>query len=76
MWVQENAHKKGDANMSAASFFQFVNDHLLPSTTLPPNYPCTMTVLSETRWLPRPGFPPMSHKKGNICVLIYIKQGD
>ena len=33
MWVQENAHKKGDANMTAASFCQFVNDHILPSHT-------------------------------------------
>ena len=39
MWVQENAHKKGDTNMTAASLSQFVNDHLLPSSTLPPNYP-------------------------------------
>ena len=67
MWVQESAHKKGDASM-AASFFQFVNDHLLPSSTQPPNYPSTITVLSATRWLHPLGIRPMSHKKGNTAM--------
>ena len=55
MWVQEKAYQKGDANMTAASLFQFVYDHLLPTSTLPPNYPSIITVQSRTCWLHRLG---------------------
>lgn len=64
MWVRENAYKKGAANMTAASFCAWVNDELLPSTTLPPSYPRFIGLRTATRWLHRLGFRPMSHKKG------------
>jgi hypothetical protein len=64
MWVRENTHKKGGANMTAATFCQLVNNELLPSVTLPANFPGTISLRTATRWLHRLGFRPVSHKKG------------
>lgn len=63
MHVRENAHKKGSPNMTAASFCAWVNNDLLPSTTLPPNYPRLISVRTATRWLHRLSYRPTSHKK-------------
>ena len=59
MWVRENAHKKGEANMTAATFCQWVNTELLPSITLQANYPCSISLRTATQWLHL-----ISHKKG------------
>ena len=64
MWVRQNAHKKGAANMTAASFCEWVNNDLLPSSTLPPYFPHAISVRTATRWLHRLGFRPRSHRKG------------
>ena len=64
MWVRQNAHKKGAANMTASSFCEWVNNDLLPSSTLPPYFPRAISVRTATRWLHRLGYRPMSHKKG------------
>lgn len=61
MYVRENAHKKGSPNMTAASFCAWVNNDLLPSTTLPPNYPRLISVRTATRWLHKTGYRPTSH---------------
>ena len=50
--------------MTAASFCQWVNTELLPSTTLPANYPRSISLRTATRWLHRLGFRPLGHKKG------------
>ena len=59
-----NAYRKGEANMTATSFCQWVNNDLLPSYHLPPNLPRTISVRTATRWLHKLGFRPQSHKKG------------
>ena len=64
MWVRQNAHKKGAANMTASSFCEWVNNDLLPSSTLPPYFPRAISVRTATRWLHRLGFRLTSHKKG------------
>ena len=64
MWVRENSYQKGEANMTARSFCQWVNDHLLPTQDLPPELPRSISVRTATRWLRRLGFRPKSHKKG------------
>ena len=64
MWVRENSYKKGEPNMTAQSFCQWVNDHLLPSQNLPPELPRSISLRTATRWLRRLGFRPQSHKKG------------
>ena len=55
---------QGEANMTAKSFCQWVNDQLLPSRDLPPNLPRAISVCTATRWLHQLGYRPQSHKKG------------
>ena len=63
-WVRENAFKKGEPNMTARSFCFWVNDELLPSCVLPPQYPRQITVPIARRWLHHLGFTPRNHRKG------------
>jgi hypothetical protein len=55
------AVRKGEA--TAGSFHSSVNNELLPSSNLPPNFPCSNGVKTATRWLHRLGYHPTSHKK-------------
>lgn len=63
-WVRENAFKKGEPNMTAAAFCQHANNHLLPSSHLPPFFPRSISLKTSIRWLHHLGFKPRSHKKG------------
>ena len=63
-WVRENGFKKGEPNMTAASFCEYVNSTLLPSSHLPPFFPRTVSLRTAIRWLHHLGFKPRSHKKG------------
>ena len=63
-WVRENAFKKGEPNMNAAGFCEFVNNKLLPSSYLPPYFPRLISLRTAIRWLRHLGFKPRSHKKG------------
>ena len=65
MWAREHAYKKGEANMTAERFCQWVNNDLLPSHILPSNLPRTISVRTANRWLHQLGFTPKSHKKGS-----------
>jgi hypothetical protein len=65
MWARENAYKKGEANMTAGKFCQWVNNELLPSHVLSSNLPRTISVRTANRWLHQLGFTPQSHKKGS-----------
>ncbi len=49
---------------AAADFCEFVNSTLLPSHSLPPYFPCSISIHTAIRWLHHLGFRPMSHKKG------------
>ena len=60
-WVRENAFKKGEPNMTAASFCEYINSILLPSHHLPPNFPRTISFRTAVHRL---RFKPISHKKG------------
>ena len=64
MWIREHAVRKGEANMTAGSFCAWVNNELLPSRNLPPNFPRSIGLRTATRWLHRLGYRPQSHKKG------------
>ena len=64
MFVRENGCKKGEANLNAKLFCQWVNNDLLPSSDLPPNLPRMISVRTATRWLHRLGFRKLGHKKG------------
>ena len=63
-WVRENAFTKGKPNMTAQSFCQWVNEDLLPSSHLPPQFPWRISVRTAIRWLHHLGFKPVSHRKG------------
>ena len=63
-WVREHAFKKGEPNMTAAAFCEYANNHLLPSSHLPPFFPRSVSLKTATRWLHHLGFKPRSHKKG------------
>ena len=64
MWLRENSYGKGEGNATAQSFCEWVNNHLLPSHSLPPELPRFISVHTAVRWLSRLGFRPTSHKKG------------
>ena len=65
MWARENAYKKGEANMTAGKYCQWVNNELLPSHVLPANVPRSISVCTANCWLHQLGFSPQSHKKGS-----------
>ena len=63
-WVREHAFVKGEPNMTAQSFCDWVNNTLLPSSHLQPNFPRCISLRTAVRWLHHLGFKPVSHKKG------------
>lgn len=64
MGEKNNAFQKGAPNMTAYSFCEWVNNDLLPSSHLPPQYPHMISVSTAIRQLKHLGFKPQSHKKG------------
>ena len=50
--------------MNAAAFCEYVNNHLLLSSHLPPFSPRSVSLRTAIRWLHHLGFKPRSHKKG------------
>ena len=63
-WVREHALINGEPNMTARSFCDWVNNHLLPSSHLPPHFPRSVSLQTAVCWLHHLGFKPVSHKKG------------
>ena len=64
MFIREHGYRKGEANLNAKLFCQWVNNELLPSSNLAPNMPRSISVRTATRWLHRLGFRKIGHKKG------------
>ena len=63
-WVRVNTFKKGEPNMTALNFCEYINSTLLPSQHLPPHFPRSISLRMAVHWLHRLGFKPVSHKKG------------
>ena len=63
-WVREHAFVKGEPNMTAQSFCEWVNNDLIPSSHLPPHFPPSTSLRTAVRWLHHLGFKQVSHKKG------------
>ena len=63
-WVRSNSSCKGQTNMTAAKFCDWVNIELLPNATILPG--CLHQIKNRTaiKWLHDLGFRPQSHKKG------------
>ena len=65
-YVRENAFRKGSPNMTACSFVSWVNDNLLPITTLESGAPHKISVEVGRQWLHSMGFQVERITKG-IC---------
>lgn len=63
-WVRCNASVKGEPNMTAAKFRDWVNSSLLPNADLPPGLPRQIQERTAVKWLHELGFRPQAHKKG------------
>ena len=63
-WVRAHAFVKGEPNMTAQSFCDWINSDLLVSSHLPPFFPREISLRTAIRWLHHLGFKPVSHKKG------------
>ena len=50
-WVREHAFVKGEPNMTAQSFCEWVNNDLLPSSHLPPHFQRSISLQTAVRWL-------------------------
>ena len=66
-YVRKEGWKKGQPNMRAADFAQWINDELLPGATLPPQFPRRISVETARVWLHQLGFTYMDKKKGTYC---------
>ena len=62
--MRANAFVKGQPNMTAQSFCDWVNSELLISSHLPPFPPREISMRTAVRWLHHLGFKLVSHKKG------------
>ena len=63
-WVRAHAFMKGEPNMTAQSFCDWINSDLLVASHLPPFFPREISLRTSIRWLHHLGFKPVSHKKG------------
>lgn len=63
-WVRSNSSCKGQPNMTAAKFCDWVNEELLPNATIIPGCPHQIKNRTAVKWLHDLGFRPQSHKKG------------
>ena len=64
LYVRENAFKKGAPNLTARSFCSWVNDELLPNSTLEAGAPRRISVEVARRWLHEMGFKVRRITKG------------
>ena len=65
--VRAHTFLKGEPNMRAHSFCDWINNDLLVSIHLPPFFPREISLRTAVRWLHHLGFKPVSHKKAGIA---------
>jgi hypothetical protein len=64
VYVRGNAAPKGRPNLTATAFCQWVNNELLPNSTLEPGYPRRVSVETARKWLHDLGFDVLHMSKG------------
>ena len=64
LFVRDNAVVKGKPNLNAISFCRWVNESLLPNSSLDPGYPREISVQTARLWLHELGFEVLDKKKG------------
>ena len=65
-YIWSNAAVKGRPNLTAADFCVWVNESLLPNSTLEPGFPCKICLETTRKWLHHLGFEVLSAKKGTF----------
>ena len=65
-YIRENANVKGQPNLTVGKFCQWVNDDLLPNTTLEPGFPRKIAVETARKWMHELGFSVVTKKKGTF----------
>ena len=68
MFIREHGYRKGEANLNAKSFCQWVNNDLLPSSNLAPNMPRSISVRTATRWLHKKGAYVDGHEREDVVA--------
>ena len=63
-YVRENAAVKGRLNLTTIDFCRWVNDCLLPNSTLEPGFPWKIGVETARLWLHHLGFEVLTVRKG------------
>ena len=63
-YIRENANVKGQPNLTAGKFCQWVNDDLLPNQTLEPGFPRKISLETARKWMLELGFNVVRKKKG------------
>ena len=63
-YVRANAAVKGRPNMTLVDFCKWINDTLLPNSTLEPGFPRKVSVETARKWLHELGFEVLTPKKG------------
>ena len=63
-YVRENGNVKGQPNLTAGSFCQWVNESLLPYSNLEPGFARKVSIETCRQWLHMMGFEQLSPSKG------------
>ena len=63
-YVRQNAALKGRPNLTSADFCRWINDSLLPHSTLEPGFPRKISTETARLWLHHLGFEVLTAQKG------------
>ena len=63
-YIRANASVKGQPNLTASNFCQWVNCDLLPSESLAPGHPRSISIQTARIWMHELGFSVIDKKKG------------
>lgn len=75
-YVREHASVKGQPNITNESFCQFVNEDLLPNSTLSPDMPREISMSTAYQWLHKLGFEVLSSSKKGIFIDGHEREDD
>ena len=63
-FVREHAAVKGEPNLKTATFCEWVNEDLLPNSSLEPGFPRKISIETARKWLHELGFEVLTPAKG------------
>ena len=65
-YVRNNCNVKGKPNLTVGSFCEWINNDLLPNSTLEPGFPRKVSPETARKWLHELGFSVLDKKKGTF----------